>query len=128
VVKDGFVITAVIVKAGNDANVYDTAPFHDMHAPLVGQDKNIPVISHYEVCGKKDGDETTPPTTPPETETPKDEATTPAKSPVAVPTEVPAGDDDDGSGPAGLLGLVLVGSVTVAGAAMVARRRFLHDS
>jgi LPXTG-motif cell wall-anchored protein len=73
-------ITAVIVKGGPGAHVYRTAPFHDMSSPL-NLGGNIPVISHYEVCGKKKGyptkpPETTPPTTtPPETEPPTPEPT-----------------------------------------------------
>jgi hypothetical protein len=71
-----------------------------------------------------------PPTTPPpsETPTPTKEATTPVETPVPVPTEVPAGITGDGRGSAGLLGLILAGSAAVAGAAVVAGRRFLRDS
>jgi hypothetical protein len=127
--KDGFVITAVIVKAGPDANVYDQAPFHDMHAPLVGQDSNIPTISHYEICGEE-GEETTPPTTPPTTDTPPPTMvpTTPVDTPAPVPTEVPAGTNTGGSDSLGLWGLIAGTCAAVAGAAVVVRRRFLHDS
>jgi cell division septation protein DedD len=46
-----------------------------------------------------------------------------------VPTSVPAGTDSAGGGPsAGLLGLVLATGGAVAGTALIARRRFLHES
>jgi len=64
------------------------------------------------------------PTTPPTTKTPTVAPTTP----VPVPTEVPAGATAGGSGSAGLVGLVLAGAAAAAGATVVARRRFLHDS
>jgi hypothetical protein len=52
------------------------------------------------------------------------------ETPAPVPTEVPAGADGaSGGGSAlGLLGMALVASGAVAGTAVVARRRFLHDS
>jgi hypothetical protein len=52
------------------------------------------------------------------------------EKPAPVPTEVPAGADGaSGGGSAlGLIGLTLVASGAVAGTAVVARRRFLHDS
>jgi hypothetical protein len=132
VANEGFVILAVIVKGGEDSNVYFEEPFVDMHAPVVGQPGNIPEISHYEVCIGEEEEETTPPTTPPTmpptTETPSVQPTTPVETPAPVPTEVPAGDTEGNSGSAGLFGLVLAASVAVAGAAMAARRRFLHDS
>jgi hypothetical protein len=79
----------------------------------------------------------TPTDTPKPTETPKPSPTveTPKPSPTVetpapVPTEVPAGTDaSSGGGSAlGLVGLALVASGAVAGTAVVARRRFLHDS
>jgi hypothetical protein len=59
-------------------------------------------------------------------ETPKPSVETPAP----VPTEVPAGADAAGGGgsAAGLLGLAVVTGGAVAGTAVIARRRFLHDS
>jgi hypothetical protein len=52
------------------------------------------------------------------------------EKPAPVPTEVPAGADGaSGGGSAlGLFGLALVASGAVAGTAVVARRRFLHES
>ena len=128
VAKEGFVITAVIVKAGPDANVYSVEPFHDMHAPLVGQDKNIPVISHYEVCGGVEETPTPTPTEPTPTETSPTVQPTASESPAVVPTAVPAGADNGGSGTAGLMGLVLAGGVAVAGAAAAVRRRTRHGA
>jgi hypothetical protein len=89
-----------------------------------------------------------PPSPPPTTETPKPEPSKsvetpkpePSKSvetpkpsvetPAPVPTEVPAGADAAGGGgsAAGLLGLAVVTGGAVAGTAVIARRRFLHDS
>jgi hypothetical protein len=113
-------IVLVIVKGGNSANVYVEPPFHDLVAPD-GKE-----ISHIEICGAELDETPTPTPTP--TETPSDKPTTPAETPAPVPTEVPAGDTEGNSGSAGLFGLVLAASVAVAGAAMAARRRFLHDS
>jgi hypothetical protein len=119
VAKEGSVILAVIVKGGDDSYIY-RSDFTDMVAPPVGQD-NTPTISHYDVCigveeddednGDKDEDETAKPTTP-----------------APVPTEVPAGASDGSGGSPALLGFAIAGTAAVAGAAVVARRRFLNDS
>ncbi len=56
------------------------------------------------------------------------------KSPASVPTAVPAGTDTagtdaaSGGSAAGLVGLVLATGGVVAGGAVMARRRFMHDS
>jgi hypothetical protein len=70
---------------------------------------------------------TTPPSSPSKSESPKVEE---SETPAAVPTEVPAGADSAGSGgsAAGLLGLAAVIGGAGAGAVVLARRRFLHDS
>jgi hypothetical protein len=66
-----------------------------------------------------------PDTTTP-TPTPKPTAT---KTPASVPTAVPAGTDAAGEGSAaGLIGLVLAAGGAVVGGAVMARRRFMHDS
>ncbi len=52
-----------------------------------------------------------------------------ADTPAPVPTAVPAGAGADaGEGSAAPLGLIFAGSAALAGTALVARRRFLHDS
>jgi hypothetical protein len=75
---------------------------------------------------------TQPPTTQPPSKAPTSEVPKPegSETPAAVPTEVPAGADSAGSGgsAAGLLGLAAVIGGVGAGAAVFARRRFLHDS
>ena len=114
-------IVLVIVKGGNSANVYAAPPFHDLVAPD-GKE-----ISHIEICGAELDETPTPTPTETPTDKPTDKPTIPAETPAPVPTEVPAGNTDD-SGSAGLFGLVLAASVAVAGVAMVARRRFLHES
>src|SRR5918995_7264953 len=53
----GFVITGVIVKGGPNALVYDEPPFDHLTAPE-GKE-----ISHIEVCGEEEGEETTSPPT-----------------------------------------------------------------
>ena len=72
-----------------------------------------------------------PSPTPPEpSKVPNPEPSASVTSPAPVPTEVPAGADGasgDGSA-AGLLGLAVVAGGAVAGTAVIARRRFLHDS
>jgi hypothetical protein len=118
-------IVAVIVKGGNNANVYDEPPFVDLVAP---DEKEI---SHVEICGGELPPPTDEPTEPPTdepTEPPTDEPTEPAESPAPVPTEVPAGTNTGGSDSLGLWGLIAGSCAAVAGAAVVARRRFLHDS
>ncbi|HET9778146.1 MAG TPA: hypothetical protein VFP81_02550 [Propionibacteriaceae bacterium] len=72
------------------------------------------------------------PTTPTPSKTPSKspEPSESATSPAPVPTDVPAGAggaSGDGSA-AGLLGLAVVVGGAVAGTAVIARRRFLHDS
>jgi hypothetical protein len=73
--------------------------------------------------------ETTAPPKPEESETPTPKPEE-SESPAPVPTEVPAGADTAGGGgsAAGLLGLAVVTGGAVAGTAVFARRRFLHDS
>jgi hypothetical protein len=69
-------------------------------------------------------DTTTPTPTPKPTAKP-----TATKTPAAVPTAVPAGTDAaGGDSAAGLVGLVLAAGGAVAGGAVMARRRFMHDS
>jgi hypothetical protein len=71
-----------------------------------------------------------PPTKPPDKPSEPPEPSVSATSPAPVPTDVPAGADGasgDGS-TAGLLGLAVVAGGAVAGTAVIARRRFLHDS
>jgi hypothetical protein len=70
----------------------------------------------------------TPKPTPTATKTPTSKPS--AESPAPVPTEVPAGTNGAGSGGSapGILGLVLVTSGVVGGTAVIARRRFMHDS
>jgi hypothetical protein len=67
-----------------------------------------------------------PSETPSESPEPSASVTTPAP----VPTEVPAGADAAGGGgsAAGIFGLAVIASGAVAGTAVIARRRFLHDS
>jgi hypothetical protein len=67
--------------------------------------------------------------TPIPSDTPTPAPSESAETPVPVPTAVPAGTDAaGGSSTAGLVGLALVASGAVAGTAVIARRRFLHDS
>jgi hypothetical protein len=72
-----------------------------------------------------------PPTSAPPTSAPPTSAPPTSESPAPVPTDVPAGADGAGGGggsAAGLLGLAVVVGGAVAGTAVFARRRFLHDS
>ena len=119
----GFVITGVIVKGGDSALVFVEPPFDHLTAPE-GKE-----ISHIEVCGEEEVDETETPTpTPTSTPTPTNGETTTTAPPVVVPTEVPAGVNDGGSGSAGLVGLVIAAGAAAAGFVLFARRRALHDS
>lgn len=71
-----------------------------------------------------------PPTSPPPKDGEDNGEENGEEKPVPVPTEVPAGADGASGGDSalGLFGLALVASGAVAGTAVVARRRFLHDS
>jgi hypothetical protein len=72
-----------------------------------------------------------PPTSAPPTSAPPTSAPPTSESPAPVPTDVPAGADGAGGGSgsaAGLMGLAVVAGGAVAGTAVLARRRFLHDS
>ena len=66
---DGYVIDAVIVKGGPNANVYTTAPFVNLVAPD-NNGGNRPDISHVEVC-YSEVDESTTTTEPTTTTRPK---------------------------------------------------------
>ena len=107
-------IIAVIVQGEEGANVYFEPPFHDLTAP---DDKEIFFI---DICSEIEEEPTSPP--------PTDEPTQPVETPAPVPTEVPAGTNADDGGSVGLWGLIAASSAAVAGAALFARRRFLHDS
>lgn len=158
VAKDGFVITAVIVKGSDASHVYLSSPFEHMTAPEAGASGKPAAISNYTVCGHEDEDDEkekkkkkkkkrdrdrdkdkdkdkTPP--PPDDEDEngdddkngKDEED--EKKPVSVPTAVPAGHGDTGSGVAGTVGLIAaLAALTAAAAAgaMLIRRRFGHES
>jgi hypothetical protein len=70
----------------------------------------------------------TPSPTKTETHTPKPTVSATESTAAPVPTSVPAGTDSPGGGSgAGLLGLVLATGGAVAGTALMARRRFLHE-
>jgi hypothetical protein len=120
----GFVITAVIVKGGPSAFVYVLPPFDHLTAPD-GKE-----ISHIEVCGEEEEETPSPTPTPTETptKTPTETPTVLPTTPAPVPTEVPAGTNTGGSDSLGLWGLIAGTCAAVAGAAVVVRRRFLHDS
>ena len=54
-VPSGSIIDVLIVKGGDAYNVYPsgtftTVPATGLHAPLVGNDKNVPTISHWFLC------------------------------------------------------------------------------
>jgi hypothetical protein len=140
--KKYFVITAVVVKGGDNAYVYLEPPFTDLIAPD-NKGGQTPEISHWFVCGHKKPkptetptpeptDTKTPTPEPTDTKTPTPEPTetetTPATpkpdktSPAAVPTAVPAGTAGGPGAGALLAGVVLLGAGT-AGIAAVARRR-----
>ena len=135
VAKDGFVVTAVLVKGGKGGGgtAYFHAPFEDMTTSATAQE-----ISHYNICGEVEEVPTTPPpttpppTTPPVTEPPTEEPTTPPTeeptTPKPVPTSVPAGYGQADNGSASTIGLLaFVTALAVGGAALVTRR-FLKDN
>jgi LPXTG-motif cell wall-anchored protein len=59
----GYAVTGIVVKAGNAYNVYPPSALTELHGPLVGQGKNVPVISHWFVCGQQTEQTTTTTTT-----------------------------------------------------------------
>ena len=140
-------VDAVFVKGGPNGNLYVYAPEATgdtgLHSPVNPNNPNDQFygLSHISFCYDKDATTKPPtpsetpsktpteePTKPPTTETPSMAPTTPGETPVPVPTEVPAGANGSGSDSPGLVGLVLAGAAAATGAAVVARRRFLHDS
>jgi hypothetical protein len=130
VAKDGFVITAVLVKGGTGGGgtAYFHAPFDNMTASATAQE-----ISHYNICGELDGDETETPTpTPTDTETPTPTPTpTPTKdgeTPKPVPTSVPAGYGQADNGSASTIGLLAFLTALAVGGAALVTRRFLKDN
>jgi hypothetical protein len=128
--KPGFVVTAVIVKGGPASNAYTQEPFHDMHAPGVGQNQNIPGISHYTICGEETDDDNGNGDNGNGDNGDDGNGEEPTKTPVPVPTDVPAGAVNSilGGGSAGLVGLLAIAAVATAGIAVIALRRFRHGS
>jgi LPXTG-motif cell wall-anchored protein len=63
-IPDGYELTGTVVKGGNGYNVYGPQYLTNLHAPLVGQNGNVPTISHSFVCGVKKQKSTTPSTPP----------------------------------------------------------------
>lgn len=56
-------ISAIVVKGGDAYNLYEpgrrgldtSLPYTDLHSPLVGQNDNVPTISHWFVCTAEAG-------------------------------------------------------------------------
>ncbi|EHR52565.1 hypothetical protein SacmaDRAFT_4379 [Saccharomonospora marina XMU15] len=94
-IPEAMTVTGVVVKGGNGYNVYSVAdlgqlPWEDLQAPLTGQNDNLPDISHWFVCGEKDGEDSTTTTKPSETGTTTEtsEPTTSGTEPTSTrPTE-----------------------------------------
>ena len=59
----GIELTGIVVKGGDAYNLYPPTVLTQLHAPLVGQDKHIPTISHWFACGVQTGETTTTTTT-----------------------------------------------------------------
>jgi hypothetical protein len=129
--NDDLVIYGIVIKAGDGYRIY-YSPEPDMHGPLVGQDKNVPTISHWFLCGevpppgngddddngKKDDDNG-------EEQEDENGDKEPEKT---VPTAVPAGYGDTGSGVAGLVGLLAAFAAAIAAGALLIRRRLLNEN
>ena len=139
--KDGFEITAVIVKGSNSSLVYFHGPFEGLTAP---DEKGI---SHFVVCGgpKEDDDDDNgkddddngkddddngkddDDNGKDDDDNGKDDDKETPKP--AVPTDVPAGlGDSGGSNVAGTVGLLAVAAGMAAGIAVLVRRRFVEDN
>jgi hypothetical protein len=110
---------AVIVQGDPDANVYLYPPTQDLVAP------DGEGIVFIDVC-TIDEEEPPPPDEP--TKPTTDKPTEPTESPAPVPTEVPAGRNAGGTDAGGPWALIAAACAAVAGTAVFARRRFLHDS
>ncbi len=83
-VAAGVTFQAVVVKGGNNYNVYNP-PVANMQAPLNGGE-NVPALSHWFACYTYDPPETTPPTEAPTTAAPTTAAPTTAAPTTAAPT------------------------------------------
>ncbi|WP_309114160.1 hypothetical protein [Saccharothrix sp.] len=87
---EGHVITGVVVKGSNVANIYDASkvdPLTDLISPL-NEGGNVPDISHWFICAIED-----------EEETPSSETTTPTtptnpggENPTSTPTSTPTSE------------------------------------
>jgi hypothetical protein len=129
-------VDAVFAKGGSGGGnlyLYDPEATEDtgLHAPETGGSGKFAGLSHISFCYDKDRDES--PSSPPPTNgdgNGKDDENGEEKpeSPAPVPTDVPAGANAAGGGSGGLIGLILAASAAVAGAVVLAGRRFLHDS
>ena len=133
VAKDGFVITAVLVKGGEGGGgtAYFHAPFEDMTANV--KDGKPQGISHYVICGEIEEEETTPPPPPPDGNGDDDDDNgdngddkeTPKPT---VPTEVPAGYGDADNGSASTIGLLAFLTAMAIGGGALVTRRFVKDN
>ncbi len=63
-IPEGFELTGTVIKGGNGFNVYPPQYLTDLHAPLVGQNGNVPDMSHWFACGVKSEESSTPSTPP----------------------------------------------------------------
>jgi hypothetical protein len=77
-IPEGFELTGTVIKGGNGFNVYPPQYLTDLHAPLVGQNGNVPDMSHWFACGVK-SEESSTPSTPPSS--PSSEPSSPNSSP-----------------------------------------------
>ncbi|MCK2245339.1 MULTISPECIES: hypothetical protein [unclassified Crossiella] len=90
----GLTVTGIVVKGGPGYNVYLPAglgllPWPGLHSPLVGQNGNIPEISHWFACGQ--AQTTTKPTTSTTTKPYSSSATTKPGSSTAITTTTTSG-------------------------------------
>jgi hypothetical protein len=132
-----FVAAAVIVKGGDNANLYDYRPDGEdadtgLHAPVNPGSGDFYGLSHISFCVTEAPDETPPPTTPPPTNGETPPPTTPptedGETPKPVPTSVPAGYGQADNGSASTIGLLAFLTALAVGGAALVTRRFLKDN
>jgi LPXTG-motif cell wall-anchored protein len=126
----GVTASGVVVKGGDNFNVY-VGPFvgeitiAGMTAPLVGQDKNVPVISHWFVCGgPSESESPSPSSSPSASSSPTAEPSSPGTSTSTSGGSLPV------TGTA-ITGIVIAGVALIGGGAallFLRRRRDVTDA
>jgi len=142
--KNANAVLAVLVKGGQNTNLFLGAPGEDLldlFAPVNKHNNKHPEISNYTICKVKPPVEEPPEEEPPAEEPPAEEPPAeeppaeqpptdepePDETPVPVPTAVPAGNGSSNGSPFGMVALLAALGSAFAAAAVTLRRRLGND-